>query len=55
MKYNMMWYALKEYLLDIKEDSKELSLDEVISEMNRLEIYENKESNKSLFDVKNIT
>ena len=52
MNYQRMWFAMKEFLLYGKGKGGMLT-DDLIEEMCKIEIYENKECNKTLFDLVN--
>lgn len=46
MKYDKMWYKFKEQLMNLKNCG-EMTIDELLTIMNRIEVDENKEVNKS--------
>ena len=50
MKYDKMWYELKEQLMNCKNCG-EMNIEDLLHIMNRIEIDTNKESNKTLFDL----
>ena len=52
MNYQRMWFAMKEFLLRGKGKG-EMLVDDLLEEMCKIEIYENKEYNKTLFDLVN--
>ena len=50
MNYQRMGFAMKEFLLDGKGKG-EMLVDDLLEEMCKIEIYENKECNKTIFDL----
>lgn len=52
MNYQRMWFAMKEFLLDGKGKG-EMLVDDLIDEMYKIEICENEECIKTLFDLVN--
>ena len=50
MNYQRMWFAMKEFLLYGKGKGEMLSVD-LIEDMCKIEIYESRECNKTIFDL----
>ena len=50
MNYQRMWFAMKEFLLYGKGKG-EMLKDDLIEEMCKIEIYESRECNKTIFDL----